>query len=80
EAEHNVLGADAKFEKKSVGGKLIYSIDENNTIRGGYSYNIQERTHNPGTSISQYTTGRGTNTDAFTTDGKGYVYNNSGKQ
>ncbi|WP_418187273.1 TonB-dependent receptor domain-containing protein [Aliarcobacter lanthieri] len=80
EAEHNVLGADAKFEKKSVGGKLIYSIDENNTISGGYSYNIQERTHNPGKSISQYTTGRGTNTDGFTMDGNGYVYNNSGKQ
>ncbi|MFV7791606.1 TonB-dependent receptor, partial [Aliarcobacter lanthieri] len=51
ESEHAVSGADPDFERKNIGTRLILTPDENNTIRAGYSYTIQERTHTEGKSI-----------------------------
>ena len=43
--------SEPDFSRKNVGGKLIFTPDDNNTITGGYAYTIQERTHNPGISL-----------------------------
>ncbi|MCT7908086.1 TonB-dependent receptor [Arcobacter lacus] len=45
--------SDPKFEKKDLGGKLIFTPDENNTIKAGYTYSIQERTHTEGKSSTE---------------------------
>ncbi|MGJ0333842.1 TonB-dependent receptor [Aliarcobacter cryaerophilus] len=50
-----LLGADPDYERKNIGTKLIFTPDEHNTIKAGYSYTLQERTHNPGKSISTET-------------------------
>lgn len=50
-----ISGADPDFERKSVGGKLIFTPNEHNTIRASYSYTVQERVANPGKSISEGT-------------------------
>ncbi|MCR1816245.1 TonB-dependent receptor domain-containing protein [Aliarcobacter butzleri] len=43
--------SDPEYKKQNIGGKLVFTPDENNTIIGGYSYSIQERTHTPGLSM-----------------------------
>lgn len=74
------IESDPDFSRKNIGGKLIFTPDENNTITAGYTYTIQERTHNPGISRSLYTTGSGTSMNGFSIDSNKYVYDSSGKQ
>ncbi|PUE67455.1 TonB-dependent receptor domain-containing protein [Arcobacter lacus] len=50
-------GSDPEFDRKNLGGKLIFTPDENNVIKAGYDYRIQERTTTPGKSISDTTEG-----------------------
>ncbi|QKF58925.1 TonB-dependent receptor domain-containing protein [Aliarcobacter lanthieri] len=55
ERTKHISGADPDYERKNVGGKFIYTPDEHNTIRAGYSYSLQETTQNPGKSMKEGT-------------------------
>lgn len=51
ESEHSVSGADEDFDRKNLRTKLIYTPNDNNTIKALYSYTIQERYGRVGKSV-----------------------------
>lgn len=46
-----VVNGDQGYDRESIGGKLIYTPNENNTIRAGYSYTSIERDTTVGKSV-----------------------------
>lgn len=50
-----MVNGDQGYERENIGGKLIYTPDENNTIRAGYSYTQLERETTSGKSVPKTT-------------------------
>ncbi|WP_228286255.1 TonB-dependent receptor domain-containing protein [Arcobacter vandammei] len=64
-------GSDPDYKRTNVGGKVILTPDEHNTITAGYNYKVQERTSNPGKSIAAKNEISGTTTTSI--GGKDYI-------
>lgn len=64
-------GSDPDYKRTNVGTKVVLTPDEHNTITAGYNYKVQERTSNPGKSITAKNDISGTSTTPI--GGKNYI-------
>lgn len=71
-------GSDPDYKRTNVGGKVILTPDEHNTITAGYNYKVQERTSNPGKSIASEGSFRG-NTKSYELQGSNVVDKSTGR-
>ncbi|WP_418179109.1 TonB-dependent receptor domain-containing protein [Aliarcobacter lanthieri] len=68
ESKHIVSGADPDYNRKNVGGRFIYTPDEHNTIRAGYSYTLQETSYTVGKSVETAQTPREIERNSYNLD------------
>ncbi|OCL98620.1 Colicin I receptor precursor [Aliarcobacter thereius] len=80
ESNYSVQGADSEFDRKNATGKIIFTPDDNNTIRTTYSYSIQERLSTAGKSIPELNSMGQANSDSYTkTERNSYSVDHEGK-
>ncbi|WP_418186303.1 TonB-dependent receptor domain-containing protein [Aliarcobacter vitoriensis] len=72
-------GSDPDYKRTNVGGKVILTPNENNTITAGYTYKIQERTSNPCKSIACEGSFRGSTANGYSVDANGNILDSNGR-
>ncbi|RBQ30822.1 TonB-dependent receptor [Arcobacter sp. FW59] len=72
-------GSDPDYKRTNVGGKVILTPNEHNTITAGYTYKIQERTSNPGKSIASESNFRGSTANGYSVDTNGNILDSNGR-